>query len=106
MKDRLDSELGKRIFARDRDVVSRKIGGELFLVPVKGKLADMEKIFTLTAVAEFIWDRLDGRRNVSDICDDVVAEFDVDKEQADSDTREFIEELAEAGLIREGEGAI
>lgn len=89
-----------KIFIRNQDIVSRKIAGELFLVPVKGKLADMENIFTLTAVAEYIWDRLDGQRNVDDIRNDVVARFDVGQEQADSDIREFIAELMEAGLIR------
>ncbi len=102
MKGRLGSELGAKIFARNKDVVSRKIGGELFLVPVKGRLADMEKIFTLTSVAEFIWDRLDGQRSVGEIRDEVIAEFDVAQEQADSDIREFIAELSDSGLIREG----
>jgi len=91
-----------KIFIRNQDIVSRKIAGELFLVPVKGKLADMEKIFTLTAVAEFIWDRLDGQRSLDDIRNDVVARFDVKEEQADSDIREFIAELVEAGLICAG----
>jgi hypothetical protein len=89
-----------KIFIRNQDIVSRKIAGELFLVPVKGKLADMEKIFTLTTVAEYIWDRLDGQRSLDDIRNDVVARFDVGEEQADSDIREFIAELVEAGLIR------
>ena len=89
-----------KIFIRNQDIVSRRIAGELFLVPVKGKLADMEKIFTLTTVAEYIWDRLDGQRSLDDIRNDVVARFDVGEEQADSDIREFIAELVEAGLIR------
>jgi hypothetical protein len=88
------------IFIRNQDIVSRRIAGELFLVPVKGKLADMERIFTLTTVAEYIWDRLDGQRSLDDIRNDVVARFDVKEEQADSDIREFIAELVEAGLIR------
>jgi coenzyme PQQ synthesis protein D (PqqD) len=89
-----------KVFIRNQDIVSRKIAGELFLVPVKGKLADMEKIFTLTAVAEYIWDRLDGQRSLDEIRKDVVGQFDVGEEQADSDIREFIAELIEAGLVR------
>jgi hypothetical protein len=89
-----------RIFIRNEDIVTRRIAGELFLVPVKGKLADMERIFTLTAVAEYVWDRLDGQRSLDEIRKDVVGRFDVGEEQADSDIREFIAELIEAGLIR------
>jgi hypothetical protein len=89
-----------KIFIRNEDIVSRRIAGELFLVPVKGKLADMEQIFTLTTVAEYIWDRIDGQRSLDDIQNDVVAQFDVGQEQAESDIREFIAELVGAGLIR------
>jgi hypothetical protein len=98
----LYSDIGEKVFVRDKDVVSRKIAGELFLVPVKGQLADMQKIFTLTPVAEYIWDRLDGQKRVNDIRNDVIAQFDVDKEKADSDIQEFIAELLETGLVREG----
>jgi hypothetical protein len=90
-----------KVFIRNSDVISRKIAGELFLVPVKGKVADMENIFALTAVAEYIWDRLDGRKSLNEILNNVVDRFDVEHEQAESDIREFIMELMGAGLITE-----
>ena len=76
-----------KVFARNSDVISRKIAGELFLVLAKGKIADMENIFALTAVAEYIWDRLDGRSSVIEILNNVVERFDVKHEQAESDIR-------------------
>jgi len=97
----LNSGNYNKVFIRNSDVVSRKIAGELFLVPVKGKMADMENIFTLTAVAEYIWDRLDGRKSLNEILNNVVDRFDVEHEQAESDIREFIMELMGAGLITE-----
>jgi hypothetical protein len=90
-----------KVFIRNSNVVSRKIAGELFLIPVKGKMADMENIFTLTAVAEYIWDRLDGRKSLDDIANNVADRFDVEYEQAESDIREFIMELMGANLITE-----
>ena len=92
----------RKVFIRNSDVVSRKIAGELFLVPVKGKMADMENIFALTSVAEYVWDRLDGRKRLQEILDDVEDRFDVERERAESDVLEFIAELAGAGLIEEG----
>jgi hypothetical protein len=97
-----NSNMWDKVFIRDQDVVSRKIAGELFLVPVKGKLAHMEQIFTLTSVAEYIWDRLDGKKNLHDIREDVIAQFDVEQKQADPDIQEFIIELLGAGLIHAG----
>ena len=90
-----------KVFIRNSDVISRKIAGELFLVPVKGKVADMENIFALTAVAEYIWDRLDGRKSLNEILNNVVDRFDVEHEQVESDIQEFIMELLGAGLITE-----
>ena len=90
-----------KVFIRNPDVVSRKIAGELFLVPVKGKIADMENIFTLASVAEYIWDRLDGKKDLNEILNDVMDRFDVEHGQAESDIREFIMELIGAGLITE-----
>ena len=97
----MDSGNFDKVFIRNGDVISRKIAGELFLVPVKGKIADMEKIFALTAVAEYIWDSLDGRKNLNEILNNVMDRFDVEHEQAESDIREFIMELMGAGLITE-----
>lgn len=90
-----------KVFIRNRDVVSRKIAGEFILIPVKGKIADMENIFALTAVAEYIWDMLDGGKSLNEILNNVVDRFDVEREQAESDIQEFITELMKAGLISE-----
>src|SRR5512135_558961 len=98
---RLRSNAGDKVFVRGKDIVSRKIAGEIFLVPVKGQLADMQKIFSLSLVAEYIWERLDGKKKVDEIRNDIVARFDVDPQQADADIQEFIAELLEAGLARE-----
>ncbi len=90
-----------RVFERPKDVVSRKIAGELFLVPISGTLADMQRMFALTAVAEFIWERLDGRSDLGDIRDEVLARFEADKEEVDADIRAFVAELVSEGLLIE-----
>jgi hypothetical protein len=87
-----------KIFKKNEAVVSRKIGSELFLIPVKGTLADMQRIFTLNPVAEYVWQQLDNR-NLHDICEDVVSAFEVEKEQAEVDVHKFITELLDANLI-------
>jgi Coenzyme PQQ synthesis protein D (PqqD) len=90
-----------QVLERTKDIVSRRIAGELFLVPVAGDLANMQRMFALTSVAEFIWERLDGRRSVGFIIEEVASRFDVERERAESDMREFVDELAAAGLVRE-----
>jgi hypothetical protein len=92
-------EIWGKIFKAKEEVVHRDIAGEALLVPVRGKLADMQKIFSLNPVAEFIWKRLNGNYKVEDIRNDILTTFDVPKEQADSDIEDFIGELLREGLI-------
>ena len=96
-----DCEIWQVIFRKREEIVCRDIAGETILVPIRGKLADMQQIFALNPVAEYIWRQMDGKRSVEDIRNCVMARFDVEQEQADSDIQEFIAELREAGLIEE-----
>lgn len=93
--------LREQVFRKNEDIVTRKITGELFIVPVRGKLADMQRIFTLNPVAEYIWDSLDGRTSLEAIRKGVVSAYEVPEDQAASDINDFIRELLDADLIRE-----
>jgi hypothetical protein len=86
-------------YLRSPDIVTRKIAGELFLVPIKGKIADMQRIFNLNPSGEFIWQRLDGQNTLADIRGQIMAEFSVEEGQAESDIQEFIDELIQSGLV-------
>lgn len=97
----LNTDIWTKVFHKNGDIVSRKIAGELFLVPVSGNLANMQKMFTITPVAEDIWDLLDGQRNLTEVRDAIHDRYDVDGTQVDSDIQEFIAQLLEAGLIKE-----
>lgn len=80
-------------------VVSRSIAGEVILVPIRGNLADMQRIFALNNVANFIWQRLDGEKTLSDILYDVLNSFDVEQNQAAKDIQDLISELLKENLI-------
>jgi hypothetical protein len=90
-----------KIYKKNKDIVTRKIADELFLVPIKGSIADMQRIFTLNPVGQYIWQEIDNRKGLDEIRKGIIERFDVENEQADSDIREFIAELIEADLIRE-----
>ncbi len=94
-------DIFSKVFAKKDNIVSRKIAGELFLVPVSGKLADMQRIFTLNPVAEYIWEEMDNKKDLNEICNGVVSSFEIERKQAESDVGEFITELLDADLIRD-----
>ena len=92
----------KAVYTRADDVIRRQIAGETLLVPIRGELALLDRIFALNPVAAFIWEQLDGRRSAGDIRQGVLAKFEVAPEAAEADIREFIEALRQANLIRGG----
>ncbi len=96
-----DTQTLEKIYKKKDDIVSREIAGESILVPIRGKLVDMQKIFSLESVAEFVWQNIDGKNNLSDISSRILDTFEVERKQAEADLLEFINELLEAGLITE-----
>jgi hypothetical protein len=93
---RWDSVLAKR-----EEIVSREIAGETILVPIRGKLVDLQRIFSVNPVGAHIWKGLDGATTLAEIRDSVVDAFEVERDQADADIQEFVAELLEAELIEE-----
>ena len=89
----------QEVFTKKEDIISREIAGEVILVPIREKLADMQRIFMLNSVAEYIWQRLDGEKSLEEIREGLLADFNVRKEQAEADIQEFVGELLEADVI-------
>lgn len=87
------------IYKKSDRIVSRKVAGETILVPIKGNLADMQKIFSLNKVGDFIWNLIDGKRSISEICKEVMLRFDVDEDILNVDIKSFIKDLIKEGLI-------
>lgn len=91
------------VFARNDQVVSRKIVDELILVPMRKNVADMETLYTLNEVGARVYELIDGAVALRDIVSTIVREFEVSEQAAGSDVREFIEQLLEIEAIHEVE---
>ncbi len=94
------------VFAKNDQVVSRKIVDELILVPMRKDVADTETLYTLNEVGARVYELIDGERPLQEIMDTIVNEFEVTRQQAESDVREFVAQLLEIESIRrvESEG--
>ena len=101
VEKRLQKGLGEKVYRKNGDIVTRKIAGDLFLIPIKGKLADMQRIFSINAVGEFIWQSLDSQKSLNDIRNDLASNFNLDEEKAMADIEEFVADLLQADLITE-----
>ena len=95
----IEQNMLNRVYKKNDDIIHRKIADETILVPLRGELVDMQKIFSLNRVADYIWEHLDGKRNLMGICNQIDNEFESESEQVQTDVMEFIKELVEAKLI-------
>jgi hypothetical protein len=81
------------IFARSDRMVGRRIAEEYLLVPIVGRAADVEAIYTLNGIAAFIWERLDGYTPGEAIVRAIAARYDVEDDTATADYLAFIGQL-------------
>jgi hypothetical protein len=89
-----------RRFAKDPSVVYREIAGEAILVPIQRNAAEMQSIYTLDSVGADIWKLIDGERDLGDILDALLGQYEVEASVLSKDLDEFIEQLASVGAIR------
>jgi len=82
------------IFQKKSQFVTRKVGNEMVLVPLKDNIANMNEMFTMNEVASFIWESIDGRNNENVILTSVIEAFDIDLETAAADYDSFLESLS------------
>jgi len=86
-------------YRQREDLLARNIAGETIVVPIRGKLADLQKIFALNETADHLWKQLSTSRSLDDLCRSLVEEFHVEPQQAHKDVQEFLDQLIAAGLI-------
>jgi len=83
-----------------RTFVTRQIAGETLIMPVAGRVADLESIYVLNEVASRIWQLVGSPTTAERIAAAVASEFDVPADRAAEDVAEFLGALDARGLIR------
>jgi hypothetical protein len=88
------------VVSQSPSIVTRKTGNEYVLVPVANNIADMNSVYTLNETGAFLWELIDGKKSVKDLIDELISEYDIDKETATADVMSFIEEMKKYLIIR------
>jgi methyltransferase-like protein len=60
----------------------------------------MNSVYTLNETGAFIWELIDGTRNVEEIINSLVEEYDIDRQTATADIFEFAENLNKYLIIK------
>ena len=75
-------------------VMSREVGDETVLLDLESGM-----YFGLDGVGKLIWESVSEGQSLAQVAEAIVADYDVDAEQAQSDVLEFAAELVERGLL-------
>ena len=82
-----------------KELIKREIAGDTILVPVNETVYDSNGLFVLNELASFIWDMLPNVNSEEEIVDAILNEYEVEKEEAEKDIKEFMEKLQKMEII-------
>lgn len=82
-----------------KELISREIAGERFLVPVGKSVYDSNGLFLLTEVGAFIWDLIPEAQNPEALVSAVLNAYEVDEATARADIDAFLAKLTELDII-------
>ena len=80
-------------------MVYRVIAGEAILIPISREFQGAGRMLTLNETGTFIWKRLDGKRRLGGILEEIQTEFEVEEAAARQDLLELVSSLEDAGAI-------
>ena len=82
-----------------KELIKREIAGDTILVPVGKTVYDSNGLFVLNELGAFIWDLLPTAVSEEEICNAVLAQYDVRRETAIMDVSEFLQTLRKMDII-------
>jgi hypothetical protein len=72
----------------------RQIGEGLVIMAPEG-----DTTHSLEEIAAFIWNRIDGTRDLAGVLDTILEAYEVDRDTAEADLLEFCHKMVDAGLL-------
>ena len=81
------------VLSHSPSVVTRKTGNEYVLVPISNNIADMNSVYTLNETGAFIWELIDGKRDIETIIAEMIKEYEIDDATAREDVMSFMEKM-------------
>ncbi len=85
-------------FSIKQGYIAREIAGEYVAVPVDSSCG--AHIVVLNPVSKFLWDELKTEKTFDELLDAMLKNYDVPKEEAEKDLKEFLMQLIENGLLK------
>lgn len=78
--------------------VVREVAGEFIAVPIDSSCGT--NIIILNPVSKLLWEELREEKTFEELLDAILQNYDVSKEEAEADLKDFIMQLIENGLMK------
>ncbi len=79
--------------------IMREIAGEYLAIPLGAGEGNTSQIVILNPVSKLLWEALQKEVTLGELVDKVTSSFDVSREEAEADTKEFLFELLQLGFF-------
>ena len=87
------------VIRKNRNIVSRIIGDELVLLPIYKTSKDINCIYTLNKTASRLWEMFDGKKDLSQVKEQVLREFDTTPQEAKKEIDKFLADMEEIKAV-------
>ena len=87
-----------------KEFILRKIAGEYILVPTGASAVKINGLITMNELGCFIFKTLQEGKTIEQLVDAIVAEYTVDRNTAQADAQEFLQQLRDIGGLEEADG--
>ncbi|WP_286856785.1 MULTISPECIES: PqqD family protein [Sphingobacterium] len=82
------------------DLVLRTIGSDHLIVDPSQDMVDLSTVYTLNSTAAWLWEELKGKEfDQSTVVELLCQNYEVDVEQAQSDTEVLLQDFEKQGLL-------
>jgi hypothetical protein len=90
------------VYLTSDDLVCREIEKEFIIVPLVAGMGDMEdELFTLNETGRAIWEKLDGKKSLKAVAEELSAEYEAPGGEIERDVIGLAEELLKRKMIVE-----
>ena len=94
------------LYRQSSDVVCRKVAGETLLVPIRGTVAEMDRLFVLEGCAVELWSALKEPVGCEALSALLAERYEVGADCARADVKSLLEELSSRGLVEATEDGV
>ena len=86
-------------YRKSDSVVCRNIAGEMLLVPIRGTVAEMDRLYALEGCARDVWELLSRARSEAELVDELLERYESDRDTVARDVSELLSALLERSLV-------